>query len=218
MKQALSSFFKRHPVLNFIAITTLFIGIEGLYSFCSADGGPAEDTRMCPAFADANFDQWFPYSTNQTLNFHSSLGATNTLTLGFVNKSPGMITPISMPCSSNASFYSTQQNTNNNSYIFSVNFIKTVGEQRNRLSLSLYDFTLTDAWVKENNISPSNPTIKNQFLTDVTLGGMTFQNVVELMQDTATNKQAGIYKIWIGRQKGLVAYELYPTLERFVKQ
>jgi hypothetical protein len=217
MKQALSSFFKRHPVLNFIAVATLFIGIEGLYSFCSADGGPAEDTRMCPAFADANFDQWFPYSANQNLYFISLSGAKDTLTISGINKSPATLTPVSWPCSINAQFASMQLTADNRNRLY-VSYLKTQGEQRNQLSLSLYNFTLSEAWLKDNNISPSFPTIKNQYFTTLTLNGIDFQNVVELMQDTATNKQAGVYKIWIGRQKGLVAYELYPTLERFVKQ
>jgi hypothetical protein len=216
MKQRFRSFFKKHPTANLIGLSVLFVLIEALYSFCSVDKTPEEDSKLCPAFSDANFDAWFPYSHNQKLFFTSSLGAKDTLTIGTVEKSPDTYTAVSLSCSSNASVRSVDLNSSSSNG-FTINYLKFDNEPRNHLNLFLYDFLLADAWLKETDIVPA-PTLKHQFLVNATINGKAFANVIEVMRDTAVKKDAGVYKIWLSKQTGLVGYERYPALERFVIQ
>jgi hypothetical protein len=206
MKRWISSFFRKHPALNFAGIVALFILIEGLYSFCSK--GSKID---CPAFDDVTFDNWFPYQPNQIINFSSSLNNKDALTIASVQKSGKYIGYGS--CNKSAQVVSKEQwNGALKLYVDFFDFGSTDG-----LNLSFYDFT-TGGNLQENSYEPNLGSQKSDFLSNIIINGRSFSNVIQIQVDTNVIKQEGVYKIWLSKQKGLVGYERYPSLEQFVKQ
>ncbi len=63
-----------------------------------------------------------------------------------------------------------------------------------------------------------DPLFTGSFTSAVALNGKMFNEVLQLQRDTGSIKRVGIYKIWLSKQNGLIGYEHYPTLERWVKE
>lgn len=205
MKQRISCFFKRRPALSFSGTTFLFIVIEGLFSFCSR--------TTCPAFADATFDQWFPYKAGQTVYFTSTTNRKDTLTINFNDRS-GEHEIYGRPdrCDSWASVSSLFTPA---ALRFDVYLNKyTTG---NALSVTLNDFRLTNAALDEQQITTTDSTVSSRLLTNFVINGKTFPQVVQLQRDTIAIKTEGIYKIWLSKGTGLAGYESYPAHEQWVK-
>jgi hypothetical protein len=206
MKRRISSFFRKHPALNFAGIIALFILIEGLYSFCSK--GSKID---CPAFDDVSFDNWFPYQPNQILNFSSSLNNNDVVTIERVQKS-GEYTGYGS-CETSAQVVSKEQW--NGALKLYINFMDLGSEDA--LTLSFYNFN-TSGTLLENNYVPQSSGQESDFLANTVINGRSFSNVFQVQVDTNVIKQEGVYKIWLSKQAGLIGYERYPSLEQFVKQ
>lgn len=209
MRKRLSAFFARHPAATYAGLIALFVGIELLFSFCSK--------KSCPAFSDDNFDTWFPYTKGQRLFFRSSMNHSDTITIWEIVRSEGYETggfESRASCDMNASI--DAQLSNNFLSKLSVDFWKA--DTNTRLSLSVYDFRLPYAHLQTQSMTITAPGYSSQYSPSAVLGGVTFAGVVEIQRDTTNSKQQGIYKIWLSRQNGLVAYEHYPTREQWVKQ
>ena len=59
----------------------------------------------------------------------------------------------------------------------------------------------------------------SNYYPSLNIGGKTLSSVRLITKDTAgNNKIAGPYKIFIAKNVGIVAYEIYPDLELRVKQ
>ncbi|RYZ48519.1 MAG: hypothetical protein EOO14_21975 [Chitinophagaceae bacterium] len=52
----------------------------------------------------------------------------------------------------------------------------------------------------------------------VIVGTRTFTNLLEATGDTSQTKNAGVYKVYFARGKGIVAFSEYPSLQTWVKQ
>lgn len=212
MQKRINIFFKRFPVLSYTVPLLLFIGIEGLFSFCS---------RSCPPFSDAAFDSWFPHKQGQQLYFTSSLNRRDTLRIGTVEKSENYTTTTGLhgrPCAMTASI--TSIDTLNRNYKFSISYNKSNVESS--LRLHLYDCYIAHLKLSDTSITaePSyfNQFVSSRFFSTAVINGKVFNNVVAMQKDTTTIKSEGVYKMWVSKNNGLVGYERYPSFEQFSKQ
>lgn len=214
MKQKINGVFKKYPGLSFISFCLLFVGIEGLYSFCSPKA-EIENTRTCPAYSNTIFNTWFPYQVNENIIF-ASASAKDTITIGTITRSDQTQTFTSIPCTIFSSILSNQFAGNINKLLVTYN--KVENEARNTFTISFYNFNLNNAWLKDSEITSFDQAYQTQYYSNIAIGGKSFNEVAEIKRDTITNKQSGVYKIYISKNNGLVGYERYPTLELFIKQ
>lgn len=207
MKWRIRSFFKTHLALNIFGLAVLFVLIDGIYSFCSKP-----KAINCPAFSDATFDAWFPYQPNQVLHFTSSLQTGDSLSIESNRKNEAYSG--TGDCEMSAQIVSKERwNSSNRLFIDYHDMGSTTG----LLFLSLSNFQVNGNLL-ERSFVPEGSNVKSHFAASATLAGHTFANVIDIELDTAIYKAAGVYKVWLSKGTGLVAYERYPSLEQFIKQ
>lgn len=216
MRKSLTSFFARRTAWSYAGIIVLFIGVEALFSFCSKK-------KSCPAFQDPDFDYWFPYRQGEVVYFQSTGNDKDTLRIETVHRSEAYETGggwYGGSCNSGASIYS--QHTVGQPPALQVQWSLFEGNPVSRTEVVLREFRLYGATLERQGITienaPYNGIYTGTYLPTTTLDGRTFSRVLEIQRDTTASKEMGIYKIWLASGQGVVAYQHYPTNERWVKQ
>ncbi len=195
-------FFRKYPSLFFIFLAMLFVGIEGSFTFCSKS--------VCPGFTDAYYDQWFPYTTGQQIVFATLSGKADTVKIGSAEKSQ----PFSSYNACGSSYASVRSDSG--STFFYVNAYNN-GNTQTTIMLDSFEtagIAISDTGIVTNAESVSIPP---KFLSSVTLNGKTFSDVQLLSKDTIYSS-TNIYKVWMARNKGLVAYQKRIANELFIRQ
>lgn len=177
---------------------------------------------VCPPFENAHFSSWFPYNNDQTTVFKNGSGDADTISFLAIQKSASYEASrgcygSSGGCNTDASIYASAKFSNNNSEQISINFTE-YSEQSKRISLYFGSFKIvSDDIVSEGlkNISSLNYTAN--FYPQLNINNIAFANVQVIMKDTVS-KQSGIYKLFLSRNNGIVAYEQYPSLTTWIKQ
>ena len=216
MFQKINSFFSKNPALNFIILAIIFTVIEGLFSFCSKND-------YCPAFADAAFNEWFPYQAGQTVYYKTADNKKDSLYNFKVNKSEaktvhhGFLSP-PFYCDDYA-FIESQNVDSASSFLYLTYDIYTAQNFKN-LQLSVNNFLVNGSDINDSGIvikSLEYP-VKSSYFNSLSLGGKVFSNVQALENDTVIFKNPGVYKIWLAKNMGVIGYEEYPSLTIWVKQ
>ena len=182
----------------------------------------------CPGFEDTLLTSWFPYKDKNQLIFISTSNDRDTFTL--INTSTSVPYDINVGglnpnngCYSNKNYSSEEGDTSGKYMQVSL-----------QVSASTYNdssIKWAEAKIKRNQIyfnhlmdtGFSNITIEGQNtiinrLPSATIGNRTFNNVTSAYIDTTNGKINGIYKIYFGRNQGLVSYIEYPSLKTWVLQ
>ena len=180
-------------------------------------------TIDCPGFEGTELKEWFNYSDNQALTFKTSAGEQQVLQLmNTFTTAPYQATGSwqnTITCESQQFFESLEKD--------SLSFPK--------LKVNLYeganfpgsaDITLAKTFINFQMVTKDSVTsiifgnsiTMVQRSTSLQLDNKTFADVYEARRDTTDNKNAGVYKVYIARQQGLVAYGEYPSLKLWVKQ
>lgn len=198
-----------------------------LFFICSChsnDGDQCSGKQVtCPAFDDNIVKQWIPYENRSILIFTSSSGK-DTFYIEAVSKSDPYQTTISArspSCNSNKQWNSYGDPLNiyvgravdqyNSSSIENINI--SIKEQ----SFTGYGFT--DTGINVRNSYDGSVSEKTNFFTTITLNNSVFNNVQSLEKDTTSMiKPDGIYKIYLAKNKGIVAYEELPYKTLWVKK
>jgi hypothetical protein len=175
---------------------------------------PACTKTDCPAFADAGFDAWFPYQQDQTIYFTSDKNDKDTLLFNSVYRSGEHRTyGGGGKCNAWAYYSSSYIHVSPKVYL-SINTFPG----GNALSIKLNTFNLDQAGVAESGITATHTGYSATALSNVAIKGKTFNTVSLLQRDTISNKDAGVYKVWVSKGVGIVAYEQYPSREQWVKE
>jgi len=211
MKKTLSTFFNKYPKLSVIAFALIFGFIQVAFSFCSE--------IICPAFNDENFDQWFPYKTGQVHIFSNGIQK-DTITIADVTRSEETRRRGgygSQSCGAYVSVNSSETGTTNY-YKFSI------GGNNEYYRIGLHDFSIAYLNSSDSGLitSPSPPGYNAQFKFEYPrnsyFNSMFYEKLEIISRDTMSIKSAGVYKIWLAANKGIIAYEEYPGLTRWIKQ
>jgi hypothetical protein len=201
---------------------TAFFIVAITFTFNSCDVCSCKKV-LCSAFDDAHFNSWFPYNSNKTAVFKNSSGSADTIKFFAIEKSSsyeitrGCISGRSSNCTTNASIYADAKlsNTNTNISIYFTGY----SEQSKNISFSFGDFRFQANDIANegfSEISPFNYTAG--FFAQLNINNTAFTNVQQITRDTTSGKEPGIYKLYLSRDNGIIAYEKYPSLDTFIKQ
>jgi len=175
----------------------------------------------CPAFEDVNFQTWFAsyQSGQQSVYKYQSSFDTITLANPIKNEtyeaSQGCI-GANQGCSMN---YLAE------SYEISATFRRKLslnyfgGPSQKSISLWVMGFDCSANDINDQGLVPVPGVYTGSYATSLTLNGRIFNNVQVIMRDTMTNRFIDQpYKIYLSKGSGLIAYEMYPGLQLWIKQ
>lgn len=212
MKDSITQFFRRHPLLSTGITILIFVFVQAIFSFCSK--------KTCPAFESKPFNNWFPYAKGQTLLFISNKGNQDTLKIvtryssaaymyGGIYSRPRECRPdgriVSQPLDNGLPFL-----------LISAENVETLEVDLTIKQFRLLAVDLSDSGLVLTPESGLNHT--SAFLDRYVFEGRTYNNVQTITRDTSSVKNSGIYKIWLSKSNGIIGYEDYPTLERWARQ
>jgi hypothetical protein len=83
-------------------------------------------------------------------------------------------------------------------------------------SIDVYDFSMQAGKLDNNGFGYTR--WPSAFLASIELNGKTYQNVQSVQRTDTANIKGGIYKIYLQRNSGLLAYEYYPSKTLLVKK
>jgi hypothetical protein len=201
---------------NLIFILGLWMIIPGI--FCGKHGGV--EIYDCPAFQDSFYDQWFPYANSQAIRFRTSRGVETTMLIDRVDKTPDYkyYTPGGGSCNPKVTIRSSD--VNSSSIHFMLEY--SLADQANNLNISLKTIVIQGQNIKDTGINQLTGASlrfnRFQFLSSFIINGKTYPNVQIISRDTVQDKADDIYKLIIAKQVGILAFEEYPSLERWLKQ
>ena len=217
MQKRITRYFQKHPVVSSFFVVILFGSLQISFSYCSKVN--------CPAFTDSNFDDWFPYKTDQKIIFRNSLQEKDTITIGAVFRSPASSRSGSFSggtaCAAIVSIHSVesyngQQNKFNitgDVYDYAKNF------QLFLQNFYLYNMTTSDSGLVVNSAdNPSNKDFTFEYLRNTNFSNKVYSKLEIITSDTNLVKSNRIYKIWLASKEGIIAYEEYPSRTRWIKQ
>ena len=175
----------------------------------------------CPAFNDTSFSRWFPYNTDDKVIFQGT-SVSDTISL-YVAKSEAY--EATQGCSGasggciggNCQIYSNELSNSYNRKL-QVSIYNYSSSLKN-ISFDFYQFNCQATDITDTGLVLQDTSSYSNYYPSVNIGGKTFSNVQLITKDTAgSNKIAGPYKIFLAKNAGIVAYEIYPDLKLWVKQ
>lgn len=187
-------------------------------------------TVPCPGFSDSDFAKWFPYVTGQKLIFQNA-STFDTINIDGVNKSDsydaskGCING-DKGCAASCTiatddlspaFVRKLQVTDHTGTPFEGN------ETTKQINLDLYEFSCVANDFADTGLVKIQPALTgfaftSNYYSSVNIGGNVFSNVQLISMDTTSkDKYSGPYKVFLGKNAGIVAYETYPDLKLWVK-
>jgi hypothetical protein len=185
----------------------------------------------CSAFDDPGFDNWFPYQQGSRAIFKNTVTAdTFSYTIEQVNRSGtyeittgGFSTAAPQNCTSSAYFGTV--NYNNSPFgVFRITYFINNERSEKRLELNFNNGAWEAGEIFDSSIvsctvcQPGQFTeIKKEQILVFENGG-TYNDVIVLTSDTATNKFERAYKLFIAKNRGIIGCEKFPSKQKWVLQ
>lgn len=180
----------------------------------------------CPAFEDVKFENWFPYQQGQQIIFKYQ-SAYDTINLLPFEKSDAYEASqgcyhSDMGCNQNVSIAS-QELTANFRKKLSVNYISQTpfGSSVTTKSITLFlkGFNCSANDINDQGLIVAPGIYSSSYATSLTINGSSFNNVQTITRDTTTDISTPVpFKVYLSKGTGLIAYELFPTHQLWVKQ
>lgn len=201
-----------------VLLFSLLVFVGTVYTSC----GECGKKIACPGYNGAVLKDWFPYNDNQELVFMNDQNETDTFHLkNTATTAPyEFISSYGRParCHAENVFMSTETDSSGYSRLrVSLNEeenFKTARLALSRQYINIYE--LEENKYARVEIGPK-PAV-SQHLQRASIGNRIFTNVYEAKTDTTGDKSSGIYRVFIRKGEGLVAYSEYPSLTTWVKQ
>jgi hypothetical protein len=215
MYHKLNLFFEKKPFLSFILLAGLLACLEGAFSFCSK--------IHCAGFTDAEFDSWFPYAQGKTVYFKSGNNDIDSLYNLSVFKTAASTTSGGFgggKCDAPlATIQSVYVDSATLFFMLSYNTFGGSGSN-NILNLNVNQFLVTGINITDSGIviSPTLNPVQSSFYSSLTIEGNNYNNVQVIQTDTTGLAANSVYKIWLAKNIGLLAYQEYPSLAIWLKQ
>jgi hypothetical protein len=179
----------------------------------------------CPGFDSPELSGWFSYGNTNLLVFQNSTGQRDTIHLNHLETTAPYSTSGNRRfCSAVRQLESTDRMPNGDVKM-AVRLTKSEnsGYFTNSALITLHNYMPVMVQNATGNslgsIRFNNSASMNvQYLPVINLGGRSFNDAVVASRDTGTDKSAGIYKIYIAKNQGVVGYEELPARSLFVLQ
>lgn len=176
----------------------------------------------CPAFEDSNFQNWFAdYQSSQQFIFkHQSFF--DTIKMGTPGKNEayeaeqGCFGRGGQGCMMNFSVESTQITSAPNRKL-AITY--TGGPPTSAISLWVMGFNCSALGINDQGLVVNSLRYTGSYAASLTLNGTLFNNVQVITRDTTVDQfTEQPYKVYISKGAGIVAYEIYPGRQLWVKQ
>ena len=180
----------------------------------------------CQAFEDVNFENWFSYQQGQQIIFkyQSSYDTIDLLPFqksegyeasqGCYHPDPGCTQTLSI-----ASHQTTV--TGRQKFLVDYTSVTPFGSSSSTKSIKLFlnGFDCPAVDINDNGLVLKPGIYSGLFSASVTINGTVYNNIQVVTRDTlADNSARQPYKIYLSKGIGLIAYEMYPTHQLWVKQ
>jgi len=201
-------------VLSILASFIFFISmilVQSCNDVCSCKQVP------CPGYNNINFDEWFPYDSAQQIIYTDSLALhSDTATiLGVSTRAPydakKGCNSANNGCSSNKYIYS---NFLSFSYNSSSDWNGALIDST--YSVNVHDFSAQAKILKTTGFDSLN--MPSAFYSEIKLNGKAYHNVQVITRTDTIKINEGVYKIFIQKITGLLAYQYYPSHTLLVKK
>ena len=179
----------------------------------------------CPAFEDIKYENWFPYQQGQQIIFKYQ-SAYDTITLSGFNKSDAYEASQgcyngAVGCSQNFSFASNEIAANfrqkfSVSYFSQTPFGSSVSAKS--ISLFLQGFNCSANDITDQGLVVQPGLYKSDYSASLSVNGISFNNVQTITRDTTDIATPQPFKVYLSKGAGLIAYEIFPTHQLWVKQ
>ncbi len=179
----------------------------------------------CPGYEDALLDAWFPYKNGQQLIFKTSGNKTDTFRLQLSDSTVAYDSREANGCNAFKSFRAIETDSffRTKLYItmgvsqpaYSTDMVR--GASINLFSGHFNGTQLTqDGFESFSGESGTNLVTNN--LRNFSLNGITYPVVQSVQKDTINNKQVIVYKIYLAKNFGIIAFEKNPGAELWIKE
>jgi len=190
-----------------VMIALVAFTVLQVFTFCSR-------TISCPAFSDAAFDAWLPYQQGQLLVFINNRQQKDSILIEVVERSAAaeLRTGYNGP---GCHIYADIRGKGNL-------FLNIHNQEAKAVRLILEDFNFSGGAIGDSGIRyiPEIDSYKTGYYQRHILQAQTFNNV-ELLEKDTTGLKGGeehIYRVYLSRENGIIAYERYPSHDLWVKQ
>ena len=180
----------------------------------------------CPAFEDVSFLNWFPYQQGQQIIFKYQL-AYDTINLLPFQKSEAYEASQGCyngddGCNQNLSIASHELIANSRRK-FSVSYFSQTpfGSSTSAKSISLFlqGFNCAASDINDQGLVLPPGLYSSNYSSTLLINGTTFNNVQTITRDTTIDISAPQpFKVYLSKGIGLIAYEMFPTHQLWVKQ
>ncbi len=199
---------------------------------CIAGCTPCSTKKVtCSGFDEPAFTKWFPYQQGSRVIFKNAVTAdTFSYTIEHVNTSGtydittgGFSTAAPLNCNSSAYFASA--NYDNSPFaVFQISYIVNIEQVAKKLELNFYNGTWETGEVFDSSLASCTNCL-NGLSTQINKqqnvafdNGRTYNDVIVLTSDTATNKFERAYKLFVAKNIGIIGCEMFPSKQKWVIQ
>jgi hypothetical protein len=182
-------------------------------------------TWDCPGFDSPELSGWFPYGNTGLLVYQNNTGQRDSVHLNNLETTtPYTTTGTSRYCSAQRHLESTEKMPNGdlkmavrltkseNSGNFTNSGLITL---HNYMAVEFQNVTATTLGTARFNYSTP---MTIQYFSTLNIGSRTFNDAAVASRDTVSDKSAGIYKLYIAKNQGVVGYEELPSRSLYVLQ
>ena len=176
----------------------------------------------CPAYVETGASNWFPYSVNTRLIFYNNSLA-DTININSVEISDAYEDRVSArnPDCIATKIWTSAELLSSGSPVLSIRSTQINNtyhpqDSREDIHIRIKNVSFTGKGISDTGLVETN--FKSQFYSSLLLNGNTFMNIQVIEKDTSANKLPGVYKIWIAKHHGLLAYKEYPSNNLWIKQ
>lgn len=174
------------------------------------------EPKQCPAFSNKVFDAWFPYKQDQLLIFMNSRQEKDSIRILHYGRSAaveietGFFKP---DCGIRADIIG------GGAMELDISCQLQVGSKATYLKID--DFFVAGSAVGDTGIVLSPGSVqgyKSAYHSRLNLNGKTYPSVQLLEKDTNVIQSGILYRVYLSKENGIIAYEKYPSRELWVKQ
>lgn len=180
----------------------------------------------CGAFEDVSFQNWFDYQPEQKIIFKYQ-AAYDTITLENFYKSEAYEASqgcynADEGCNQYVSIGSKEVAANlRQKLALTSNSVIPFGSSDTTKSISLFvqGFSCTASDINDQGLVVQPGIYSTVFSPTLTINGVVYNNVQTILRDTLADLPTQQpYKVYLSKGAGLIAYEIFPTHELWVKQ
>lgn len=171
----------------------------------------------CPAFDDELFTTWFPYSQNQQLVF-SSLALNDTFHISRASRSGSYndtVTARSPYCIAEASFTTNASNPGEAppfNILYNISHDEFANKTEKYIRIRVKNRSFDSKELSDTGlVNDFTGYLQTHYKVTDTIGSKAYTNVQQVSVDTTSTsfKLNEVYKFWLAKHQGIVAYEEY---------